>query len=144
MTRGADGNVWFTEDRSKIGRITPGGAVTEYPIQHAASALTLGPDGNVWFYGSGRAGRVTPAGQVTEFEVPQATYAWGNGITAAADGNLWFIDSPGHSAFRLTPTGEVTVFDVRAQDANQFALAAGPGGTMWVTDSGVTVFAPPR
>src|SRR4051812_16309331 len=33
ITRGADGNVWFTESTTnKIGRITPAGVVTEFPI----------------------------------------------------------------------------------------------------------------
>ncbi|MBV8982824.1 MAG: hypothetical protein JO248_00085 [Acidimicrobiia bacterium] len=135
ITRGPDGNVWFAEDISKIGRITPGGVVTEYSVEHAPSALTPGPDGNVWFYGSGGVGRITSAGQLKEFDAPDATYAWGSGITAAADGNLWFIDSPGHSAFRVTTAGVVTRFDVRAQDANQFSLAAGPGGSLWMTGS---------
>src|SRR5262249_27863333 len=75
ITSGPDGNLWFTEInsvrsevliRSKIGRITPAGTITEfsvpnsdghtqggagfpYGIQIGPSAITTGPDGNLWF-----------------------------------------------------------------------------------------------
>src|SRR5262245_9987926 len=48
---GPDGNVWFTESYGvnglKIGRITPSGAITEYPLpaSQGALAITAGPDG---------------------------------------------------------------------------------------------------
>ena len=36
LTAGPDGNLWFTTvaftDRNKIGRITPSGQITEFPI----------------------------------------------------------------------------------------------------------------
>jgi hypothetical protein len=51
---GPDGNVWFTEPgtTNAIGRITPDGGVSEYPIPTAnsePSGITAGPDGNLWF-----------------------------------------------------------------------------------------------
>src|SRR5262245_6266573 len=56
ITTGPDGNVWFTEQAGpKIGRITPAGVVTEFPISEAGShpsspkAICAGPDGNLWF-----------------------------------------------------------------------------------------------
>ncbi len=52
ITAGPDGNMWFTELLgNKIGRITPGGTVTEFnlPTSGAAPAsITGGPDGNLW------------------------------------------------------------------------------------------------
>ncbi len=46
VTQGADGNVWFTEYAgNKIGRSTPSGTITEYPIPTANSHprwITLG------------------------------------------------------------------------------------------------------
>ena len=32
IVAGADGNLWFTEPTGKIGRLTPSGALTEFPI----------------------------------------------------------------------------------------------------------------
>ena len=50
---GADGNIWFGEFAGgKIGRITPQGVITEFPIPTPDSgprALAAGPDGNIWF-----------------------------------------------------------------------------------------------
>src|SRR5689334_656415 len=66
ITRGPDGNVWFTErSAKKIGRITATGVVTEFPLAVPFSYpywMTAGPDGNVWFTDSfqGKVGRITP------------------------------------------------------------------------------------
>src|SRR5947209_2959655 len=55
LTRGGDGNIWFS-DWTSIGKITPQGKVTLYPLPQdkgtdtgLATALAAGPDGNVWF-----------------------------------------------------------------------------------------------
>src|SRR5205807_2021894 len=50
-------NLWFTEDNTnKIGRITPAGIITEFPIptdpkgnRNSPGGITSGPDGNLWF-----------------------------------------------------------------------------------------------
>jgi virginiamycin B lyase len=52
ITAGLDGNLWFTElDANKIGRITPGGTITEFPLSSQALPFGIsgGSDGNVWF-----------------------------------------------------------------------------------------------
>lgn len=74
IAAGPDGAMWFTEYQtygsyrvkaSKIGRITTSGAITEYSKNLASSstptAITRGPDGNMWFdeSGSDLTGRVT-------------------------------------------------------------------------------------
>src|SRR5262245_60235950 len=74
ITRGPDGNLWFTEaDANRIGRITPAGVVTQFPAGITPGSqpgeITAGPDGNLWFTEAdgNRIGRITPAGVVTEF-----------------------------------------------------------------------------
>lgn len=72
---GPDGNLWFTENNvgiNQIGKITPGGTVTEYPVPGSPEFITAGPDGNLWFtdFTTGKIGRITPSGVVTEFSVP--------------------------------------------------------------------------
>jgi virginiamycin B lyase len=59
ITLGPDGNIWFTESREKIGRISPATpecvtefpvpASPEYPVGTFPSGITAGPDGNIWF-----------------------------------------------------------------------------------------------
>jgi virginiamycin B lyase len=53
ITAGPDGNLWFADPGgNKIGRITTGGAITEFPTPTASSfpvGITTGPDGSLWF-----------------------------------------------------------------------------------------------
>src|SRR3954462_4197186 len=82
ITRGPDGNLWFTENANPgaIGRITPAGAVTEYlaggtpppgaapgcaagappgfPADQARSHIVSGPDGALWFTEEGKGGQI--------------------------------------------------------------------------------------
>jgi virginiamycin B lyase len=64
ITAGPDGNLWFTEDRNRVGKITPDGVVTEYDIPTPNSQpidIAAGPDGNMWFteYNGNKIGRLT-------------------------------------------------------------------------------------
>ncbi len=62
ITVGSDGNLWYTE-AGKVGRITPTGVFTEFPIASAGSyVITLGPDGNLWFAetDTNKIGRIIP------------------------------------------------------------------------------------
>src|SRR6266498_4945348 len=52
ITAGPDGNLWFAErDVHKIGKITTGGVITEYPLPIGGFPwdITAGPDGALWF-----------------------------------------------------------------------------------------------
>jgi streptogramin lyase len=67
ITTGADGNVWFTDIGTTtvaIGRITPTGAITEFPLSSGSNpyGIVAGPDGNVWYADNGgsQIGRMTP------------------------------------------------------------------------------------
>jgi hypothetical protein len=108
LTVGPDGNLWFTEyellsnsiEAGPIGRITPAGAVTEFPLPVAsdfAGPLTVGPDGNLWFPASSEVGRVTPSGALTAFPLSTPNSAPGP-LTVGPDGNLWFPDRGGPGA----------------------------------------------
>jgi hypothetical protein len=65
ITAGPDGNLWFAEYiGNKIGRITPAGVITEFPVPPGGDYLpgiTEGPDGNLWFtgYSSSKIGKVS-------------------------------------------------------------------------------------
>ncbi|SOE06506.1 hypothetical protein [Streptomyces sp. Ag109_G2-15] len=72
IAAGADGNLWFTEYNShKIGKITPAGAITEYPVPTAGSRpdqVTTGPDGKMWFthVSTNKIGKATTSSFVDE------------------------------------------------------------------------------
>ena len=73
ITVGPDGNLWFTETRTKrIGRITLSGQITEFladgPGGEFFYEITAGPDGNLWVADSQNdIIRITPAGVITTF-----------------------------------------------------------------------------
>ena len=135
IAAGPDGNLWFTEyDGNRVGRITPGGTVTEFSAGITAGAkphgIAAGPDGNLWFTeGLGdNVGRITTTGTVTEF--PGSTLA--GEITAGPDGNMWFTESVG-SIGRITPAGTITQFRTD-QYSFPIGIAAGADGNLWYTD----------
>ena len=144
ITRGPDGNLWFTESaKDNIARITPTGVVTEFPTPTSNSApgsIAAGSDGNLWFteFGAGKIGRITPAGVIIEFPVPDAVNIYGRlvGITAGPDGNLWFIDNEHSTIGRITTAGVVTEFpQPTTTPITQLGkFTAGPDGSLWFTD----------
>jgi virginiamycin B lyase len=135
ITRGPDGNVWFTDfGKNSVGRIDATGAVTTYPIPTPSSGpqgITSGSDGALWFTESrvGKIGRITVAGAITEFPLPTAG---GNpiGMVAGADGNLWFGEGQASRIGRMTVAGVVTEFP---SSGRPWHLTAGPDGKVWFT-----------
>ena len=117
ITAGSDGNLWFVEYASgTIGRITPTGILTEFPLAPATPftylrSIAAGPDGNLWFTdtGNSRIGRMTPTGSSTLFPVP-TPYSNPEGIAAGPDGNMWFTEYNGNAIGRITPAGVITEF----------------------------------
>jgi streptogramin lyase len=102
ITLGPDGNVWFTQGQGSVGRITPGGEVTEFSDGIAAGADLTGivsTCGALWVVQSAESDvgsavlRVMTDGAVT-------TYADGLGSAAnvfsnavGPDGDVWFTDA---------------------------------------------------
>jgi streptogramin lyase len=140
IAAGPDGNLWFTEQgsrvpgrsgRSGIGRITLAGVVTEFRAgisEHSVpNGIAAGPDGNLWFTEreANQIGRITPAGVVTEFSAGANTYP--QSIAAGPDGNLWFTGQLGIS--RITTGGVVTGFRSNVFDGH--GVTAGPDGNVW-------------
>jgi streptogramin lyase len=141
ITVGPDGNLWFTEFGSsgdpasgKIGRVTPDGEFTEFPVFGNPWGISAGPDGNLWFttfFGT-QIGRITPQGAVAYFPVTtQTTLA----ITSGPDGNLWFTEPYVAQVGRITPGGEVTEFSAGiTPGSNPHGIAAGPDGNVWFVE----------
>ncbi|HEX2647884.1 MAG TPA: hypothetical protein VHO95_11710, partial [Candidatus Dormibacteraeota bacterium] len=139
---GPDHNVWFTEFfASRIGRLTPDGVVTEFPIETASGnprGIVAGPDGNLWFTESSRSqvaiGRITPAGEMADFPVyPFNPDLNPTAIVAGPDGNLWFTGIG--EVDRITTHGTVTRFQV-AGHSFPGGITRGPDGNLWFTDPG--------
>lgn len=134
IAAGPDGNVWFTEQGGDaIGRITPEGEVTEFPLPVNArpDAISGGPDGNVWFTEPARIGRITPSGEITEFPLPGGPDTSG-GIAAGPDGNLWFTRR--NRIGNITTAGTITEFPLSSEYSVAASIATGPDGNLWFTE----------
>jgi streptogramin lyase len=127
IAAGPDGNLWFLDQGdprkggvAAIGRITTGGAITEFTHGLAPGRgtdledIAAGPDGNVWFTNAGdnapAIGRITPSGQIIEFSasLPQRHDNDLGGLAAGPNASMWFTHSGSPSAVeRVTATGAV-------------------------------------
>lgn len=99
-------------------------------------AITLGPDGNMWFGGgAGQIGRITPAGRITEFTRGRTPGMLVGDLTTGPDGNIWATGAGtgGSGAiWRVTPQGRITEFKAGIEPFSQPAgIAAGPDGNLW-------------
>jgi streptogramin lyase len=116
ITRGPDGNLWFTEQRTVgepgfIAESTTGGQITEYPIPTSGAiplAIAAGPDGNLWFtdQNHGMIGQSSISGQIKEFAAGGSSLI--QGIASGPDGALWFADPYYGSLSRITTGGAAT------------------------------------
>jgi virginiamycin B lyase len=135
----------------QIVRMNRQGEIT-VAAQLRSSDLTVGPDGSVWFTGFFMIGRIAPDGTVSEFPLPNGAneeekFVFDDGpLVVGADGNIWFSGARGvrkedGSAVgdepiigRLTPTGELTEFDLPRDGGHPIRLANGPDGNVWFTE----------
>ena len=155
IAAGPDGNLWFTEESfNRIGRITPGGAVTQFGgfFQHPGLPpaglppgsfpyeIAAGADGRMWFTDRGTTaatqsiGRITTGGSVSAFLGGISPSSGLGGIALGPDGNLWFTEQVGRIG-RITPQGVVTEFSKGlTAGAAPVEIAAGPDGNLWFTE----------
>lgn len=138
ITRGPDGNFWFTlQNSSQVARITPQGVITEFitPTFSFPNDITPGPDGNVWFSegATGQIAFITPEGQITEIQF--SLFDASSGITTGPDGNIWFCDLTGNNIWRynLTTRG-LTKFPVPTPDSFPEDITTGADGNLWFTE----------
>ena len=146
IVEGPDGNLWFTEQGTdKIGRMTPSGTLTEFPIPNSnvmPYGITNGPDGNLWFTNfpagdatAGAIGRITTAGVITLFSAPGLHVPLG--ITAGPDKNLWFVDAGSQAIGFSTTSGSITEFALTPNPASALrGITTGPDNNLWFTDPG--------
>ncbi len=72
-------------------------------------------------------------GKFTEFPIPTAaSHPWG--ITAGADGNLWFTELTGNKIGRITTSGTITEFPVPTSAAGPAGIVGGPDGNLWFVE----------
>ena len=111
ITPSSDGNIWVTVNTSLV-RVTTASTpvATAFVVSdRELSAVTTGPDGNLWFTdrGRNRIGTVPPTtggtlATPTTYFVPTFD-ADPIDIVSGPDGNLWFTENLGGKIGRITP-----------------------------------------
>jgi virginiamycin B lyase len=110
------------------------GAVTPYtdPGISFPLAITVGPDGAMWFTNSGNnsIGRITTDGIVSDYTDPNILNP--GGIAVGSDGALWFTNYGNNSIGRITTAGVISTYtDPSIPEAGP--ITAGPDGALWFT-----------
>lgn len=138
IVTGPDGNLWFTEagcdacsprfPGSKIGKITPGGVITEYSTptpQSAPTGIARGSDGNLWFTENAvsQVASISVAGLITEYPVPPSNFA-PYGIAAGSDGNIWYAASANNRIGKIVLVAAGTVATPALSTGALLALCA--------------------
>ncbi len=143
----ADGNLWFTLNSfasllpdkrvpPEIGRITPSGEVTTFPLsldaKYGAGDLVAGPNGYLWFVAASSLWQISPQGTIARlpFDLGQDNVTT---LEAGEEGNVWFakkpISGPGSGAIgRVTPGGELSEYGSTIPSFAPTTLIAAPGG----------------
>jgi virginiamycin B lyase len=119
------------------------GIITEYPLPAGSGkpdAITLGPDGALWFTADGvvgQIGRITTSGApITIYQVnPGGSSISYPSMVGGPDGALWFTDSQGSAVGRITTFGSVLEYPTPSHSSIPYGITAGPDGALWFTES---------
>lgn len=102
MVAGTDGNLWFLDGSDRIGRITPAGTVSEFPLPagvYGTVDLAVAADGAVWItVGSTQANgasilRMVPPPAALSLKLTSGWNLVGNSVDAALDVAATFGDA---------------------------------------------------
>jgi virginiamycin B lyase len=110
--------------------------VQEFSLEtdFAPGALTLGPDGDLWFTDSrrDRIVQMTPGGARKEFALAPGSQPVG--IASGPDGALWFTEKK--KIGRITPAGETKEFELPSRCFPDESIVAGSDGNLWFSAMG--------
>ena len=140
ITNGSDGNRWFVEgnldsvlESPAIGRITPAGEITEFPVNCSFCSLSDIVQGSqdILYFTSNEPilGRITTSGEfLAPIQMPETDVLAGD---LAVHGNeIWITDFNNDSLWRYNVTGgQFTQFPV-PEPAD---VAVDSGGRVWFT-----------
>jgi streptogramin lyase len=127
--------AWFVTDTHGIGKVTNQGKVTLYSFPDESTqptAITKGPDGNVWFIENNgpMVGKVTPGGAITEYNTGLGN-SYSFGITSGSDGRIWFADNGNNSIAAITTDGKTVTDYTKGFTGDPVSIVGGPDGNLY-------------
>ena len=142
ITSGPDGNIWFTEFRGAIGKVTLGGSsgdtLEEFPIphSHAAFGIAVGPDGAIWFCElfNARIGRIDPKTDViTMFPLSKKSGPV-HIVGDPNDGYLYVTERFPSKVAQVTTAGKIVREFALSAGSHPEGIALGADGNLYVTE----------
>jgi virginiamycin B lyase len=159
ITSGADGNLWFTTGNvngavvgGKLGRVTPTGTPTLFPIlttnPNNLSVISVGiisgPDDNIWFGAVGSDGKgyistATASGSVTNYQFSMSDPRLGR-MAVGPDGNIWMAvmdlnPEAGSNKIEVCSTSGSISEKTLPSYSCPYGIVTGPDGNMWFTET---------
>jgi streptogramin lyase len=141
IARGSDGNYWFLEfNPGNVARLTPRGAITEYPIPGTGvgpNQIVQGPDGNMWFTTTGNTiGTINVKTKVIkQYPLTAYSYVDPNGIVADRDSHsLYFTGNQNNTIYRITTSGAITPLGIATGSPFDLQNIAIDGDTLWFAE----------
>jgi virginiamycin B lyase len=147
ISRGPDGNMYFTNSNNTVVKITKTGIISPFtiPTNNAnPQGITLGENGSLWFteFSSSKIGEMTTSGSFNEFgtlfggDTPRMLTDRGDGTiwyTGSAENHIGYVDeSIGLAGETTLPTG----------GSEPWGIAEGPqNGQLYVTENANNEFA---
>lgn len=146
LAQGPDGNVWYTASANQIGyvgKVTPQGQITEYPLPSniTAGSLAAGSDGKIWFVAFDSSGGVgigridTDGTSYTLYPTP-TNPTW---IVQGQKGFMWFVayaaGPSGWEVDQISEGGALTRNSLPTGDVYLGSVAYGPDGNLWLPDA---------
>ncbi|MBC2932476.1 hypothetical protein [Nocardioides sp. zg-1228] len=144
ITTAPDGTMWFVmRDANKVGRITPGGAITEFPLGPTTVAgarvmdLDVSPDGSVWVvHDQGwKATRLDPAtGGLDVYDLGGEPY--GGAVRVGPDNAAWITMNYDESGIVRAVPGQPVTWAANAPECKDL-LGEATDGAMWCQGAGL-------
>jgi len=146
---GPDGALWFTTARADLGRVTPGGLLTQVKVgvpgvgpvaSGLLGGLTVGPDAALWFpaaHGPPYLYRATATSPPAFSLVLNPGDTQPRAALLGPDGAIWLAEAKGNSLGRFVPpAGPYSSYALPPKPAGTtvgaLRLAAGPDGRFWI------------
>jgi streptogramin lyase len=138
------GSVTHYPSVGQVGRISPAGKVSRFPIPRSAGAPygIAASGGLIWFgYETGEPGIATAdrEGRIRELPLPRPLTFSGyvTSVAAATGGGVWFVGNDPPILGQASADGEVRRTLLRAEAGSFGSLTVGREGDLWATRVGV-------
>jgi virginiamycin B lyase len=129
ITAGPDGALWFTTSTNtthSVGRVTPGGVFSNYPVARCCPiGISAGPDGALWYalaaHPGGAVGRITTAGSIAGYRSPTIDAPFDT--APGPDGAVWFVNEDNNSIGRITTADSVTASPAQGRSGTALTIS---------------------